>query len=154
MCFFSPISATVATVPFDTKAYDERNSSIISISKDFHEIAKTIDYVQAKLKESELKSPERSLKNSPSTKSKKRSLKSKLYNERLKRLKQDKSKSQYEDTEDSEELPKNGKIVVESSCNVQEEETEMSKIGKIQRDLELLNQQIREDLEARKRRCD
>lgn len=105
--------------------------------------------MQTKLRENEaLKTPEKkSPKNSPSTK-KKRSLKSKLYSERLKRMKQDKTTAQYEDS-DSDELPKNGKNVVDSSCNIEKEETEISKI---QRDLEILNQQIREDLEARKKR--
>ncbi|KAL5276699.1 hypothetical protein ACFFRR_002116 [Megaselia abdita] len=101
---------TVATLPFDMKAYDERNSKLNSITKDFHEIANTMDFVQKKLKEFEAtKSPEaKSPKKSPSTKSKKRSLKTQLYNERLKRLKQDKNKAQYEESEDSEEILKNG----------------------------------------------
>lgn len=145
-------SATVATVPFDLKAYDERTSTITAITKDFHEIAKTIDSVQTKVKQSEvLIAPEISpkSKNSPSTKSKKRSLKSKLYEERCKRMKQDKAKTQYEESDSQEDVTMNGKIDSTTSCNIQEEETE---ITKIQRDLAILNQQIKDDLEARKKK--
>lgn len=73
-----------------------------------------------------------------------------MYNERLKRLKQDKSKAQYEEPSDSEEeglVSINGKK--DNSNKIQEEETEISKI---QRDLEILNRQIQEDLEERKRK--
>lgn len=142
----------MATVPFDSKGYDERNSKITSLTRDFHEIAKTIDSVQDKLKESELqKTPEkstRSPKNSPSTKSKKRSLKAKLQAERLKRLKLDKQKSQWDDSESDEDSSKNNGKIDSSSCNIEEQETELSKI---QRDLEILNRLIKEDLETKKR---
>lgn len=155
----SSFPATVATVPFDTKAYDKRDATVTAITKDFTEIAKTIDFVQTKLREYEQsKSPETAArspsKNSPSNKSKKRSLKSKLYSERVKRLKQSKAKSQYEDSDSEEELPRNGKNDSSSSsiCSkIQDEETEISKI---RRDLEILNQQIKEDLAAKKRRSE
>lgn len=155
-------SGTVATVPFNKKDYEEQNSKISAITKDFHDIAQSIESVQEKLKEVSVpRTPQKtklSPRNSPSTKSKKRSLKTQLYNERLKRLKQDKVKAQYDDDSDessqdreaaASSSSKNGKNDSRNNNLQEKEETELSKI---QRDLAILNQQIQDDLEERKRK--